>query len=455
MAVVASHSPVEIALVGAGNRGFSAYGDVVIKHPDKVRYVAVAEPNAERREKARRRFSIPKENCFENWQEMLRRPQLASALLKATQDALHVPSTLAALRAGYAVLLEKPMALSPTDCMALAAASEKTGNLLQICHVLRFSRAFRKVKRLIERNTIGQVLHINHTESVGYWHFAHSYVRGHWRRQDESSFLLMTKSCHDLDLLCWFLGQPVQQLSSFGELSWFKAANAPAGSAPRCTNGCKVERTCPYSAIKLYLNPARPAIPPQLALGVAPSSLVHYLQNPRHSSLAGAVMDDLSEEGIQHSLRTGPYGRCVYHCDNDVVDHQTVNLRFAGGATAVFSLNAFSTLMERTTRICGSNGEIRLSDFRGLFEVRRFSRGSSRVEFIPHEAHNHGGGDEGVLLDFVKNVRSGGGQALTSARNSLLSHLLAFAAEESRLSGKTVTFPRYLKSLGLDGQLNG
>ena len=289
-------SPVDAVLLGAGGRGAFAYGAYARQHPEEIRFVAVAEPDPVRRARFAAQHTLRPEQCFETWQDLLARGQLAPALVCCTQDQMHVEPTLAALRAGYHVLLEKPIAVTPRDCVRLVQASEEAGRLLMICHVLRYTAFFTALHDVVASGRLGQIVTIEHRENVAYWHMAHSFVRGNWGNAQQSSPMILAKCCHDLDLLLWMTeGQPVVRLQSFGSLLHYRRENRPPGAPPRCTDGCPVADACPFDAQRLYLN---------MELSGWPVT---------------ALTADLSYEGRLLALRTGPYGRCVYQCDNDVV----------------------------------------------------------------------------------------------------------------------------------------
>jgi predicted dehydrogenase len=400
---------VTLAVVGAGSRG-AGYA----RHATgRAEVVAVADPVPGRRAR------FPEAAHYADWRELAALPRQADAVVIATQDADHVEPAVRFAELGYHILLEKPMAVREEDCRRIVEAAERAGTVFAVCHVLRYTPYTRTLKELLGTGRIGEIISVQHLEPVGWWHQAHSYVRGNWRRTDESTFMLLAKSTHDLDWLVHVMDQPVTRVSSFGGLKHFTAANRPEGAADRCLD-CSVESTCPYSAPRLYL--------PLAGRDVWPVSV---------------LTDDLSEEGIERALRTGPYGRCVYACDNDVVDHQVVNMEFAGGATAAFTMTAFTPQTHRQTRIFGTHGSIdgdgevlRVTDFvtGGTTEIDTAAAGDGTA------AGGHGGGDEGLVDAFLTAVESGDRTAvLSSPHESLHSHLIAWAAERSRLDGTTVT----------------
>ncbi|GAA0945255.1 Gfo/Idh/MocA family oxidoreductase [Nonomuraea longicatena] len=400
---------VTLAVVGAGSRG-AGYA----RHATgRAEVVAVADPVPGRRAR------YPQAAHYADWRELAALPRQADAVVIATQDADHVEPAVRFAELGYHILLEKPMAVREEDCRRIVEAAERAGTVFAVCHVLRYTPYTRTLKDLLDTGRIGEIISVQHLEPVGWWHQAHSYVRGNWRRTDESTFMLLAKSTHDLDWLVHIMDQPVTRVSSFGGLKHFTADNRPEGAADRCLD-CSVESTCPYSAPRLYM--------PLAGRDVWPVSV---------------LTDDLSEEGIERALRTGPYGRCVYACDNDVVDHQVVNMEFASGATAAFTMTAFTPQTHRQTRIFGTHGSI---DGDGeVLRVTDFVTGvTTKIDTTAAgdgtAAGGHGGGDEGLVDAFLTAVESGDRTAvLSSPRESLHSHLIAWAAERSRLDGTTVT----------------
>jgi predicted dehydrogenase len=283
--------------------------------------------------------------------------------------------------------------------------------------VLRYSPFFREIRKAITDGKIGRVITIQHNENIGNFHIAHSFVRGNWRRSDLSSPLIMQKSCHDMDLLVWLTGSRCSSIASFGDLTYFRGENAPAGSGRRCCD-CPLKDSCRFSAYRCYLPVA----------GDWP---------------AAVLTEDQSEEGLREAIRTGPYGRCVYRCDNNVCDHQVSILRFDNGVTATFNLSGFTDRMTRTIKIMGEDGEIRASEAENEIEIIRFAstgREAGEREVIRPEVaqSGHSGGDSGIVEDFLAMLEGRLGTSATDIRESVESHMMACAAEEARLTGTVV-----------------
>jgi predicted dehydrogenase len=423
--------PLRFISIGAGQRGADVYGAYVLQNPDQIRLVAVAEPITERRRRFADQHDLGDDQQFTSWEELLARPQMADAAIIATQDHDHVGPALAALRAGYQVLLEKPMATTLEDCVALVKAAEESGQVLQICHVLRYAPFFSTLHEIVQSGRLGDVITVEHRENVAYYHMAHSYVRGNWRRADKSSPMILAKCCHDLDLLYWILGQTFTRLSSVGSLIHFRAENAPHPGVPlRCTDGCPVEAQCPFSAPGIYLE-RRPWGGEVLPGGWPMSVLAH---------------GDLSDAALLKALHEGPYGRCVYHCDNDVVDHQVVAMQTETGASVTLFMHGHSHEEGRTLRYDGTRATLFGNFAHHYFEIHDHRTGQcDRIETAETQSA-HGGGDEAMMAAFVRLLRSGDQAPLTGARASLESHLLAFAAEQARVEGIVIDMAAFRRA---------
>ncbi len=413
--------PTGIAVIGAGNRGREAYGEYVLQNPHECTVVAVAETDDERRRLFSAEHQIPGHRQFESWQELLEEPRLCDAVLICIGDRDHYDVTMKCIERGYHVLLEKPMAVDPGQCLEIPAAADEAGITLVIAHVLRYTPLFYTIRELLDRDAIGRVVTIQHNENVGHQHFAHSYVRGNWRRAETSSPIILAKSCHDMDLIFWFAGARCQSVSSFGRLIHFREENAPPGSTEYCLDGCSVFHTCPFSVAAVYLSsPYR-----------WPTTV---------------VTPDSSLDARIEALRRGPYGRCVYRCDNDVVDNQVVAMSFENGVTASFTLSGFTHEISRTIKLMGTRGEIRAHLEKNEIELHSFST-KSVTTIRPHAGTGkHGGGDHGLMRSFLRSLRTGNHDYIVNARESAEGHLIAFAAEEARKNGNVVQMDAFVEA---------
>jgi len=417
--------PVELVMVGAGNRGYLAYGAFAQKNPDAARFVAVVEPDDARRARFANAHRIPAERQFRSWEEIAGRPPLAPALINATLERDHRASTLALLEAGYEMLLEKPIAITPGECLEIAAAAESRGRLLQIAHVLRYAPFFVALREIIVSDRLGAIVSVDWRENLEYWHFAHSYVRGNWGNSGRAGPMILTKCCHDLDLLVWIFGR-CEWLSSSGSLTHFTRDAVGPEIPGRCTDGCPIAETCPYFAPRVYLERLR--------------------QNSDSFAVA-AITLDRTPEGVMRALETGPYGRCVYRSDNDVVDHQVVLMRFSGGLSVSMTMQGSSHVEGRTIRIDGTRATLLANESRGEMVIHDHRSGEAERIARPRGVGGHGGGDDGLMRAFVGAIQGDRGGVLTSAREAVASHLMAFAAEQSRVSGKAVDMEAFRGSL--------
>lgn len=408
---------IQAIMIGAGARGIGAYGPYALRHPEAIRFIAVADPDPLRRQFFAMQHQIPESMQFETDLDILAKPKFADACFICTQDNQHYEAAKLAIQKGYHLFLEKPMAIFPNQCLDLETQAKKRGVHVMIGHVLRYTSFFKTIKDMIISGKIGSIQTIQHNENVSYWHQAHSYVRGNWGNATKSSPMILAKSCHDLDIIAWLMDRTPTHVASFGSLGYFRKEHAPNGSPQYCVQGCPIESTCPYHAEKVYTN-----APDWMRL---------------------AVSNDLSDESMSRHIQSGPYGRCVYHCDNDVVDHQVVIIDFENGSTASFTMTAFTHENTRTLKIMGSEGEIRGHMDKNEIEVYRF--GEEKPEIIQTNAGStgHGGGDEGIMSAFVDLLTHSPSQ--TNLEGAVLSHVMAFASEQSRLERRVVDLSRFIE----------
>jgi predicted dehydrogenase len=414
-----SRPPARLAVVGAGHRGLEVYGAAAARHLDLVRIVAVAEPRPQRLARLADAHGVERAGRFADWRQLLAGVSAGTlavdGVIVATPDREHVAPAVQALALGLDVLLEKPIAPDEAGVRRVEDAARRSSGRVTVAHVLRHAPLFTRVKALIDDGAVGELIGIDHVEHVGHWHFAHSYVRGSYRREVDASPMLLAKACHDLDLIRWMVGRPARRVASFGSLRHFTAASAPRGAPERCTDGCPVEATCPYAATRIYLGRF----------------------GGRRDWPNSMLDDDPTPERVLGALQTGPYGRCVYRCDNDVVDHQVVALDFDGGARATLTVTAFSEASTRTVRVWGTHGEIDARFDHGDVTLHDFRTGrTSRSPVPPDDGHRDA--DARLARDWFGRLASRTA-APTELAVSIESHLLAFTAEAARKSGRVVT----------------
>ena len=408
------NSPITFAIAGFGDRG-STYASMQDLFPDQMKVVAVADLDPAKVEKARKRYDLPP--------EMLERAKLAEVLVVATMDRQHVDHAIPALRKGYHILLEKPISPELSRCRELLEVARECHGQVIVCHVLRYTAFYNQLKELIDSGRIGNVVSVCANENVGYWHQAHSFVRGNWRNSKETSPMILQKSCHDMDIFTWLLGKKCRSVSSFGGTWLFRPERALEGAALRCLDGCQVKEACPFDAEKIYITSPKTG-------------------RARGDSWITSVLSvENTVESTYRALREGPYGRCVYQCDNDVVDHQQTNLLLEDGSTVSFTMCAFTENCYRTFKAMGTRGEIEADTRSNLIHIRVFGQPEEVIDVgrLAGDLKGHGGGDSGIIRDFLELLRGGvlNGRT-TTLENSMESHFIALAAEESRLHGGRV-----------------
>ncbi|MCJ0930043.1 Gfo/Idh/MocA family oxidoreductase [Virgibacillus halodenitrificans] len=404
--------PTTAILIGAGDRGARAYAPYALKNPHELKIIGVAEPNELRRDKIKQEHNLSTEDCFHSWEDLLATEKTADIAIICTMDREHFGPTMKALELGYHVLLEKPMSPDPKECIAMEQQAEKFNKQLTICHVLRYTDFWSTIKKVIEDGKIGEVASIQLNENVEVMHMSHSFVRGNWKKKEDSSPMILQKSCHDMDIIRYVINKKCERVSSYGSLMHFRKENMPAGAPKRCLDGCPAAQSCPFHAGNYYLGEGR--------------------------GWARKFTEDTSNEGIIKALNETDYGKCVYQLDNDVVDHQVVNMEFEDGATATFSMCGFTREQTRTVQIMGTKGELRGNMTENQISYYDFLTKHETVIKFDSPTGGHGGGDLGIMRDFLIDIQqSDRSKSVSSASNSLSSHLMAFAAEESRLNKGT------------------
>lgn len=399
------------AVMGMGNRG-TAYAAKALKYPDEMEITAMADTRRIRLDAANKHLHLPEDRLFDSADALLAQPKLADIMVVATQDSQHLDHAVRAMELGYDLLLEKPIANKLADIAKIEATAKRLGRTVIVCHVLRYTVFYQQVKRLIDEGIVGRVRTVEADEQVGFYHYTHSYVRGNWHKEANSSPMILAKCSHDMDILQWLTGKQCVKLTSFGSLSHFTADNCPDGATERCFD-CKLD--CPFHAPRFYLSRI-----PQW-----PTTILQPEPN---------------EENILQTLRDTDYGRCVYKMDNDVVDHQVVNMQLEDGVTVTFQMTGFSNNQTRTIRVMGTEGEI-WGDFHEneLYWQRFGDKVPTKVDLkaLCDDFTGHGGGDARLIYDVIRLYRGDNfdTSSITFLSNSVRSHYLAFAAERSRLEG--------------------
>lgn len=403
--------PLTAVIIGHGGRG-SLYGAYASQMPGNIKVVGVAEPIPHRNQSAARIHGIPDANRFPTWERVFDRPKWADICIITTPDDLHYGPAMAALKQGYHLLLEKPIAMNWKECNDILKLATKMNAVVGVCHVLRYAPFFQQMKEVVSSGMIGEVMSVQHLEPIEHIHMSHSFVRGNWRTTKTSLPIILAKSCHDLDLLRWIVDKPCRKVSALGTVKYFNERNAPKDAPERCLEGCPASKACPFYAPKVYVTDKL-------------WGTYHFLS------------EDKSDASIMKELEKSQYGKCVFRTDNDQPDHYTAMMEFDDDVTVTFNMEAMTSYGGRRTRIMGTKGDIVADE--GILDVFLFSQ-RKRVQWDVNKSGadlgGHGGGDRRLLADFLQAVAAGDSSLLTSnLSQSMESHLMGFKAEESRRKG--------------------
>ncbi len=408
---------LRIAAIGCGSRA-RTYLSIASQFPDQWEIVGGADPIEERVEFIKGLSSSDTFQSFSSAEELLAADKFADVVIIATQDNYHYEPAKKALKKGYHLLLEKPACQTLDQAVEIAELAEKQQCKVILCFVLRYTQIYRTVKSIIDSGKLGDIISLRASEGVGAWHQAHSYVRGHWSKSAQSTPMIVAKCSHDLDIISWFMGQPCQRVSSFGSLSYFNSKNRQPGSPDNCLDGDEAHKeNCDFCAQK-YLD----------------EDMKNWLKlvYPDPNGL-----DDT--EKVTEWLKNSPWARNAFSCDNDVVDHQVVNMEFANGATAALTMTAFD--MGRTIEIYGTKASLRAGDaIKSHFDkdivIRHHLSGEIEnltLPDLPEEDYKgHGGGDYGLVE--ALNALITGDSVDGTIQQTIESHRIGFAAEASRLA---------------------
>lgn len=411
-------NPTPIVAIGVGNRMLK-YLTYVEQHPERVQLVAIVEPDDIRRQQVADKFKLPKEACFKSYEDFFKTDSTAEAAFICTPEKDHFKPCISALKKNMHVLLEKPAAQNIDQLKEIRDLSARTGKEVIICHILRYHPCFLKIKELIKSGKYGRIVSITHTENVGIDRMCHSYVRGSMNRESDNNPMLLAKCCHDIDFLLWLSEAKCKSISSFGSRLWFRSENAPEGSASRCLN-CKVEDKCPYSAIDLYWR--------------------------RREWISNFIIPENQtiDEVLRHELKQGDFGRCVYHCDNDVVDNQVVTMNMDDGSIVTLHMDIFTQRDCRYTEIKLTEGEI-ISDGKSIHATHFATREHSTFEFPSLDRNPfHGGADLRLVEQFLNSIRGEGKiKASTTIDEAIRVHIVCQEADKSRKSGETVKISKF------------
>lgn len=416
---------LRVALAGLGSRGKDTYAKTAKLFPEKMKITAIADIDPDKVAEVAREYGVPAEHCFSSAEELLAQEKLADVMFITTQDQQHVGHAIPALKKGYDLLLEKPVSPDLQECRDLLKTAQECGRKVVVCHVLRYTPFYTKLKGILDAGRIGETVTVMGIENVGYWHQAHSFVRGNWRNSDTTSPMILQKCCHDMDLLLWLTGKTAESVTSYGSTYLFKEEMAPEGAALRCMDGCAAKAECPFDAEKIYLTNEKTGV--EHGHTGWPCNVLTLHPTP---------------ESVREAIQKGPYGRCVYHCDNNVVDHQVVNICMTDGSTISFTMSGFTEKNSRYTKFMGTKGEITADLHENTIEVQEFGKAPEIIDVskLSDDFSGHAGGDNRMVEEFLDMLIEGKEpeKSMTTLERSLESHYIALAAERSRLEGGRV-----------------
>ncbi|MDO4593948.1 MAG: Gfo/Idh/MocA family oxidoreductase [Tissierellia bacterium] len=413
---------IKVAVIGAGHRGNLAYASQFLNRND-IKAVSFTDTDEEKLKIMQVKYNLSDEYLFNSTEEFFKaldKEKFCDAVIIATPDRDHFETCMKVLDYDLHILLEKPISSEAIHVKKIAQKAAEKNKVFMICHVLRYAPLYTKIKELLNENAIGEIININHNENIGYYHFAHSFVRGNWRNEELSSPLILQKSCHDMDILLYFLNKKPINISSYGSLKYFNKKNQPEDASDRCYN-CKYQDSCIFSSTKFY-------------------------ESDLGKGWRSVVTNSYDHEGLMKDLKEGPYGRCVYECDNDVCDHQSISIEFEDGVTAVFNLSAFSNHIHRNIKIQGTKGEMWADDFTNEITVRRFKENESKTYYVSSSS-GHGGGDIKLMEAFIDAIKGDSSKVTSGANESVMSHFMCFASEKSRKENIKVDIDEFIRGI--------
>lgn len=410
---------MKLILIGAGNRGLDVYAKHLKTHHPEIEFVGVADPSEHQQSRFKALFSHNYVKTYNSWETILKEPKFADAAIIATQDDMHFEPTMKALAQGYHVLLEKPISGNKDELIKLREYAKAQNKILSIAHVLRYSSFFATIKSLLNQGKIGHIRSIQHQENIGFYHYAHSFVRGPWHDSNKSNPIILAKACHDMDIIAWYVESKCTRVSSFAIQNTLTKDNKPIGATKRCTDGCPHQDTCVYFAPRLYQ-----------------TTKAEHLKNILENQFGS----------LNRALATSDYGRCVYDMENNVMETQVTLLQFENGVQVSFHLSAFSDEISRYIHIMGTEGEIRANTIDNQIIVKRFDQEYDEIIELKEFDSAHQGGDAGIVRGFVQEVQNSEIEnGRTTIDKSIMSHLMALAAEESRKTNKIIHMDEFEK----------
>ena len=410
---------IKLALIGAGNRGQGIFGQYALDMPHRAKFTAVVEPDKAKRVQFATNHKIPQNRAFADYEDFFKANiKDIDGVVIATIENHRIPPVMESMKKGYHILVEKPLCTNPSELIRLYDATKDYSGILIVCHQMRLTPRYRTIKNLVDSGKYGKIVCIQHSENLSYSHMAHSFVRGFFN-SSKLTPMLLAKCCHDMDMLSYVVNKKVKKIASFGSLNYFRKENCPEGAPKFCLEGCKHYHSCPYHVLKLYFEPDT---------------------DPAFLRQMGVIKD---KDQLRELLMTNRFGKCVFQTDNDVVDNQTVQIEFEDDVHVSFTMCGHNGVERRMTKISMTNGEIDFDGVSGLIKAYSFEPQLEETLKV-NASGTHGGGDRAIMDNFIDAIESGDKSILyTPIKDSLEGHLMVFAAEESRKSGKVIDVRKY------------
>ena len=399
---------IKAVILGYGDRS-SRYANYALKKPEELEIIGCIDVLPYKLVDAKNTYNIPENMLFSSLEDFIKAGVKCDVVINGTMDELHYETSVQLLSAGYNILLEKPICPKEEELLHLKKLAEENNCKVVVCHVLRYTPFYTQIKQIIQSGELGDILAVYTSENVGYYHQAHSFVRGPWGNKEKSSPMILAKCCHDMDLLSWLIDKKCEKVASFGSLSYFKQENAPKNCANYCSD-CSVD--CMYRAQDLY---------------------------KKYRWMAGYFSQEKDFRKIKKALLHTQYDRCVFRHDNDVVDHQVCIFTFEGGITASHTMDAFSDKIYRDIKIHGTKAELFGIMEQNLLEIRPFGKKVKRITINKDKtAGGHGGGDAGIMNELYNAYNGLPTERITHIDSSMQSHKMAFAAEKARITESVI-----------------
>ena len=399
---------VKLAIIGTGLRGAYTYAPLIAKYKDKCEIVAFVENKKGRRDLFLEKYPVDKDMVFDNLNDFIAHDKLADAVIISHYDLLHYDTAQVLLVKGYDVLVETPVANSLDGLVHLKEYSLKNKDrLFMVAYNNRYSSFYTKLKEIVDDKKLGDLINISYNVDIGYQNFVHNYVRGNWRITSDTATIMLTNSCQDIDMMINLSKGKCQKVSCFSDLRIFNWENFNTKMSENCFR-CSEEESCPFSAKKIYLQEDK------------------FINNSVHINP--------TKDNLEAILKQGPYGKCVFYCDNDVCDNLTSIFKFDNKVTSNFNINAFTKESDKKIRLFYKEGEVEASFKQKEIKIKSFLNTDEKIIKIDQENT-----DEKLFLDFIDRVKNKNYKSCISDVGSVIeSHVATFAAEFANVSETVV-----------------